>query len=59
VLRLLAGGAANKLIAKELGIQPATVERHVANVYRKLGANGRADAALAAAGLGLVTLPGR
>ena len=59
VLRLLAGGAANKSIAKELGIKPATVERHVANVYRKLGANGRADAALAAAGLGLVTLPGR
>jgi len=59
VLRLLAGGAANKSIATELGIKPATVERHVANVYRKLGANGRADAALAAAGLGLVTLPGR
>jgi DNA-binding CsgD family transcriptional regulator len=59
VLRLLAGGAANKSIANELGIKPATVERHVANVYRKLGANGRADAALAAAGLGLVTLPGR
>ena len=50
VLRLLAGGAANKSIAKELGIKPATVERHVANMYRKLGASGRADAALAAAG---------
>ena len=59
VLRLLAGGAANKAIAKELGIKPATVERHVANVYRKLGAAGRADAALAAAGLGLVTVPGQ
>ena len=59
VLRLLAGGAANKSIANELGIKPATVERHVSNVYRKLGASGRADAALAAAGLGLVTLPGR
>ena len=59
VLRLLAGGAANKSIAKDLGIKPATVERHVANLYRKLGARGRADAALAAAGLGLVNLPGR
>jgi pimeloyl-ACP methyl ester carboxylesterase/DNA-binding CsgD family transcriptional regulator len=58
VLRLLAGGATNKSIAKELAIKPATVERHVANVYRKLGASGRADAALAAAALGLVTLPG-
>lgn len=59
VLRLVAGGSANKSIARELGIKPATVERHVANVYRKLGASGRADAALAAAGLGLVAVPGR
>jgi pimeloyl-ACP methyl ester carboxylesterase len=54
VLRLLARGGANKAIAKALGITIATVERHVANIYRKLGARGRADAALAAARLGLV-----
>jgi pimeloyl-ACP methyl ester carboxylesterase/DNA-binding CsgD family transcriptional regulator len=59
VLRLLASGAPNKVIAKDLGIRTATVERHIANVYRKLGARGRADAALAAAGLGLIALPGR
>lgn len=59
VLRLLAGGSPNKSIATELGIRVATVERHVAAVYRKLGARGRADAALAAAGLGLVPVPGR
>jgi pimeloyl-ACP methyl ester carboxylesterase/DNA-binding CsgD family transcriptional regulator len=58
VLRLLAGGCANKAIARELGIKPATVERHVANVYRKIGARGRADAALAAVALRLVDLPG-
>ena len=54
VLRLLAGGAANKAIAKQLEIRVSTVERHVANIYRKLDARGRADAAIAAAGLGLV-----
>ena len=54
VLRLLAGGASNRVIASELGIKVSTVERHVANTYRKLGAAGRADAALAAARLGLV-----
>lgn len=54
VLGLLAGGAANKAIAKELQIRVSTVERHVANIYRKLDARGRADAAIAAVGLGLV-----
>jgi pimeloyl-ACP methyl ester carboxylesterase/DNA-binding CsgD family transcriptional regulator len=55
VLCLIARGAANKQIAKELGVAVATVERHVTNLYRKLGANGRADAALAAVAMGLVS----
>ena len=55
VLRLIARGAANKQIAAELGITVATVERHVTNLYRKLGANGRADATLAAVALGLAS----
>lgn len=55
VLRLLAQGSTNKQIAADLGIALATVERHVTNIYRKLGANGRADAAVAAVGMGLVT----
>lgn len=54
VLRLLASGSANKAIARTLGIKIQTVERHIANTYRKVGARGRADAALAAARLGLV-----
>lgn len=54
VLRLLAEGEANKQIAVQLGISVATVERHVTNTYRKLGARGRADAAMAAVGMGLV-----
>ena len=45
VLRLLAAGDANAEIARRLGITVHTVERHAANLYRKLGARGRTDAA--------------
>jgi DNA-binding CsgD family transcriptional regulator len=44
VLRLLAAGESNSQIARRLGLSPHTVERHVANLYRKIGARGRADA---------------
>lgn len=44
VLRLLAEGAANKQIARRLHISVHTVERHVANVYTKIGVNNRAAA---------------
>src|SRR5437773_3845426 len=44
VLRLLAAGESNRQIARRLGLSPHTVERHVANRYRKVGARGRADA---------------
>jgi DNA-binding CsgD family transcriptional regulator/pimeloyl-ACP methyl ester carboxylesterase len=44
VLRLVAGGASNAQIARRLGLSTHTVERHVANLYRKIGARGRADA---------------
>ena len=37
VLRLLADGLSNKQIAAELCLSPATIERHLATVYRKLG----------------------
>jgi DNA-binding CsgD family transcriptional regulator len=44
VLHLLAGGASNQEIARRLGIAVHTVERHLGNVYRKIGARGRTDA---------------
>jgi DNA-binding CsgD family transcriptional regulator len=44
VLRLLAGGGTNASIARSLDITEHTVERHVANLYRKIGARGRAAA---------------
>ncbi|MDF2975933.1 MAG: transcriptional regulator, LuxR family [Actinomycetospora sp.] len=44
VLDHLADGASNKEIARALALSVHTVERHVANVYRKIGARNRADA---------------
>ncbi len=44
VLRLLAEGLANKEIGAKLFISVPTVERHVANVYAKIGVSGRAAA---------------
>ena len=45
VLRLLAGGLTNGAIANRLVLSERTVERHVANIYAKLGLNGRVEAA--------------
>jgi DNA-binding CsgD family transcriptional regulator len=44
VLGLVAAGESNSQIARRLGLSTHTVERHVANLYRKIGARGRADA---------------
>jgi pimeloyl-ACP methyl ester carboxylesterase/DNA-binding CsgD family transcriptional regulator len=44
VLRHVAGGATNKVIAAALGVAVPTVERHLVNLYTKIGARGRADA---------------
>ena len=44
VLRLVAAGESNSQIARRLGLSTHTVERHIANLYRKIGARGRADA---------------
>lgn len=44
VLRLLAGGHSGKEIAVELAISVATAQRHIANIYAKIGARGRVDA---------------
>ena len=56
VLVLLAQGLANKQIAPRLGITEHTVKAHVAAIYEKLGAGNRAEAAVAAARLGLLLL---
>jgi len=44
VLRLIAAGDSNAEISAALHISIHTVERHAVNIYRKIGARGRADA---------------
>jgi non-specific serine/threonine protein kinase len=44
VLRLIAAGQSNKQIAAELFLSVHTIERHITNLYAKIGARGRADA---------------
>jgi DNA-binding NarL/FixJ family response regulator len=48
VLDLLKEGKANKVIARELGIEEATVKVHVRRIMKKLHAANRTQAALAA-----------
>jgi DNA-binding NarL/FixJ family response regulator len=44
VLRLIAAGRTNREIADDLVLSLTTVQRHIANIYGKIGARGRADA---------------
>lgn len=54
VLRLLAEGRANKVIAAELSLSERTVRTHVSSILAKLGLNSRTQAALWAVREGLV-----
>lgn len=40
VLRLMAAGKSNQEIARELVLSVRTVERHISNIYQKIGAGG-------------------
>jgi DNA-binding NarL/FixJ family response regulator len=44
VLRLIARGKSNQQIADALVLSLRTVERHITNLYGKIGAHGKADA---------------
>jgi pimeloyl-ACP methyl ester carboxylesterase/DNA-binding CsgD family transcriptional regulator len=57
VLRRVAAGSTNKKIAGDLGVAVSTVERHLVNLYTKIGARGRADAIAYALRHGLDTPP--
>jgi predicted ATPase/DNA-binding CsgD family transcriptional regulator/DNA-binding XRE family transcriptional regulator len=54
VLRLLAAGRTNQEVAGALVLSVHTVERHVATIYRKIGAHGKATAATYALAHGLL-----
>jgi DNA-binding NarL/FixJ family response regulator len=56
VLRLIATGNSNKLIADQLSISEATAKSHVASILSKLGANDRAHALAIAVKRGIINL---
>lgn len=56
VLRLIAGGNANKMIASELSITEETVKGHVKNILAKLAANDRTHAVTIALKRGIIDL---
>lgn len=56
ILKLIAGGAANKQIAYKLSISEKTVRNHISNMYEKLQIYDRSQAVLYAARKGLVQL---
>jgi DNA-binding CsgD family transcriptional regulator len=56
VLALLAEGASNKIIARQLGISVHTAKFHVGSILDKLDATGRTDAVAHAARRGVINL---
>lgn len=54
VLRLVAGGRTSREIAAELVVSLRTIERHVENIYGKIGARNKADATAYALTRGIV-----
>jgi HD-GYP domain-containing protein (c-di-GMP phosphodiesterase class II) len=58
VIRLVAVGRTNPEIGRLLGISPRTAQKHVMNVYEKLGLESRAGLALFAMEHGLLDPPG-
>jgi two-component system, NarL family, response regulator LiaR len=56
VLKLVAGGKANKQIAHELFVGEKTVKAHVSSILGKLGVQSRTQAALYALRIGLVSM---
>jgi DNA-binding NarL/FixJ family response regulator len=56
VLRLIAAGNSNKLIADQLSVGEATVKSHVTNILSKLGANDRAHAVTIGLKRGIIEL---
>jgi DNA-binding NarL/FixJ family response regulator len=56
VLRLIANGSANSMVADQLAITEETVKAHVKNILSKLNANGRTHAVTIALKRGIIEL---
>ena len=56
VLRLIAKGSANKIIAAELSLTEETVKSHIRNILSKLGANDRTHAVAIGLHRGIIQL---
>jgi DNA-binding NarL/FixJ family response regulator len=56
ILRLVAGGQANKQVAYQLRISEKTVRNHISHIYEKLGIYDRTQAVLYAVRKGLIEL---
>ncbi len=59
VVRLVARGASNREIARDLRISEATVKTHLLKIFEKLGVADRTSAVTTAMERGLIELPGR
>ena len=55
VLRLLAAGHSNRVMAAEMVLSVRTVERHIANIYGKTDSHSRAEATAFAYTSGLMS----
>ncbi len=59
VVRLVARGASNREVARDLRISEATVKTHLLKIFAKLGVADRTSAVTSALERGLIELPGR
>ena len=55
ILRLIAKGLSNKVMARQLVVTPETVKSHVKHIFTKLGVEKRAQAVSRAQSLGLLS----